>query len=1092
MAIRPDVTIGYAKPKKKARRPTPKPGTQGPARRGAGQPKGPVARPERTTVTVKPRGARHAVTVDTGDILGGRKVPAPKKAKAKKKSFTRMLKEELEGKGVIAHAVGDAAEAIAKHAIIPSTGGGPTVATRLGTGQNPLKRGGSRTATILAPKPVKAPKIVGRTLKDIVNFPAQAIPSTYVPAAALVELARGKPARGKKLLHDLPHTDAGAALITGHPGRALKLAEEHPGFAALEGIGVKGVAGRGAGRVMRAAPKSSRVHQAASTRRASQKGPEGTDLERPRSYSPDVTRKAAQVAVERHQTKRATKLRQDAARTQDPELLAQANRIDPARMSEHEQRKRMDERQAVNETVRRQNRAKVTQEAAQAVKPAKSTATVLHAQGITKANVADLRKYRDELAAEHDNLRPSEQLANRNLRKQIDKAIAGDHDPALIEKATDNYRAVMAPRQQALVERGLVAKEQVEKSPLVPYAVRHMDAKPTEHGPVHADGSPVTPAQIRAHMAEHGVKEPVYVTHAPGQRGAKNFFVSSGKPPQVASPTRTGAATLKGTHDAHPDVLIEGAAKAQGLIDAADGFTATIREFAHKPTLGKLPTRKAADQRARDLYAETGQVFKPIRIQPFAGRQEQLKALLDDASQGADLSDTAMQPVRDALESAAKGEEGPGPWALMPEAAADRFAAHMRALGVGPKAKALQVAGSGFRRTVLATSPSWMAGNVTEATLRAGIARAGPRSYATGKRVVKRLEQLDPKAAQELSARALGGGHFSMAEKVHIRRDSTQFRGDRALEPIARGLGAFWRTPGPKHAAAVWRGWTDIVFRQLNGKLESQFQTALLGRALRDSPLMDEHTLKMSTEAVDQAARGLRNTNEQAALAREVERMYGKYQAFSPDTKWAIATYTPFIAWTINAVKFVTDVLPRDHPATTALIASAEQVTEEWRRDHGLDLFMKGALPGFLQGSIPTGGGGHQRFPFRYTPFGAFGDPLGTVGSAVLPQFSGVLAAFEGQDWKGAKLRKEDGSEADTGDKAKAAAVSFIDATVPIVGQAKRISEKGLGALNPTAVVKPKAKKTGSGRVVGTPEQQIDRLLQADPVQSQIDALLSP
>jgi hypothetical protein len=265
----------------------------------------------------------------------------------------------------------------------------------------------------------------------------------------------------------------------------------------------------------------------------------------------------------------------------------------------------------------------------------------------------------------------------------------------------------------------------------------------------------------------------------------------------------------------------------------------------------------------------------------------------------------------------------------------------------------------------------------------------------------------------------------------------------------------------------------------------------MLGKALRDSPLMSDGLRKLSTQAIDQAAHGLRDTNEQARFAREVERMYGKYSAFSPDTRWAIATYTPFIAWTLNAVRFVYDVLPRDHPAATALIAASENATAQWRKDHGLDLFIKGALPGFLQGSIPLSGDRHQRAPFRYTPFGAFGDPLDTLGGAVLPQFSGVLAAFKGQDWKGAKLRKPDGSPADIGDKAKAAAASFVDATVPIAAQAGRIGKKGIGALNPVAPVAPAKKKVRrSSGTARTTEQDINALLE-DPTQRDIDALLN-
>lgn len=1083
------------------------------------------------TRTRKVAGHTVTVTADTGDILRGRPVLSPGQRAphglgdilsyaASHAHMRQALSDELTGRGLMAKALGSVADAVPDKPEVKVGGRKLKVSTM---GPASLIPGvGDRTV---------------RALKDAINFPAQAIPSVYVPVAAAVEAVGGDSSRGRKLLHDLPHTDAGAALLTGHPKRALKLADEHPGFAALEAYGAKGVVGRGAGRALRAAPKRSRLHQVGSTVRPDKAGPTGTTLKRKQSYSRDVTQKAGQVLGERDRARRARRVA--ATATGDPETMARVKRLDPARMGEAEVRRRVDERVAVNETMRRHNRAVVVDAAHRAANntqtptgsiPARlaisarnvrtraspTAATVLVAQAITKASDADLRAYSREIEAIHDRLPPSQALANRQLRSEIAKHLSkrpakvarvkvggrAGGGPGYIEvtsrggpgrrpgsadltRAAVRYADVMGSLQKGLADRGIVGKYQTDKAPLVPYAIRRMGAVASEHGPVDAvTGAPVKTAQIRAHMAAHGVKEPAYVTQAPGQRGARNFFVSSGRPPSVMSPTRTGAATARGTFDAHPDVLTEGAAKAQGLIDAADGFAATIREFAHKPTLGRLRTRREADDHANDLYARTGEHWRPVRVQPFGGKAPQLEHLLRDSE--------ADRTVIDALDSAIKGHPGPGPWALMPEAAADQFAAHLHSMGAGPKARALRVVGSNFRRTVLATSPTWMAGNLTEGVGRAAIARAGPLSYMTGRRVLRRVGELDPKAQQELMARATGGGHYSMADRT-IHTDSSQFSGGAVLEPVAKGLGAFWRQPGPRHVAAVWHGWTDLVFRQLNGRIESNIQTAMLGRALRESPLMDKGVVKLGSTAIDQAARGLRDTAEQARFAEEVRRMYGRYDAFPPDTRLMIQTYTPFIAWWLNSVKFVYNVLPRDHPALTTLIATSEQATEEWRKQHGLDLFMggdSGQLPGFLQGSIPLGGGAHQRAPFRYTPFGAFGDPLKNIADAILPQFSGVQAAFNGEDWKGKKLLKPDGSPADELDKAKAAAAAFIDATIPIVAQVKRADAKGVASFNPLAPVKPAVKKARKkqGRVT-TVDKQIDAI-GADPVQAQIDALL--
>jgi hypothetical protein len=64
--------------------------------------------------------------------------------------------------------------------------------------------------------------------------------------------------------------------------------------------------------------------------------------------------------------------------------------------------------------------------------------------------------------------------------------------------------------------------------------------------------------------------------------------------------------------------------------------------------------------------------------------------------------------------------------------------------------------------------------------------------------------------------------------------------------------------------------------------------------------------------------------------------MYGKYGKFPPGLRRAIANYTPFMAWSLNAVQFMYSVLPKDHPVLTSLIASSNIATEDWRKKHGL------------------------------------------------------------------------------------------------------------------------------------------------------------
>jgi hypothetical protein len=137
------------------------------------------------------------------------------------------------------------------------------------------------------------------------------------------------------------------------------------------------------------------------------------------------------------------------------------------------------------------------------------------------------------------------------------------------------------------------------------------------------------------------------------------------------------------------------------------------------------------------------------------------------------------------------------------------------------------------------------------------------------------------------------------------------------------------------------------------------------------------------------------------ALGREVDRMYGKYSKFSPGLKGAIAHETPFIAWYLNAVKFIYHTMPKNHPIATSVINNADVATREWRKDKGLGLFLDQHVPAFLQGSVPTSTGNLR---FRYTPFSVMGDPLGGLAGIIFPQFKSVIMNLAGLDWKGDPL----------------------------------------------------------------------------------------
>jgi hypothetical protein len=171
----------------------------------------------------------------------------------------------------------------------------------------------------------------------------------------------------------------------------------------------------------------------------------------------------------------------------------------------------------------------------------------------------------------------------------------------------------------------------------------------------------------------------------------------------------------------------------------------------------------------------------------------------------------------------------------------------------------------------------------------------------------------------------------------------------------------------------------------------------------------------VSAKAAEDAAKGLKNTDAQVELGRQVDRMYGSYQKFGPGLRNAISTYTPFVSWTINAVNFLYHVLPADHPVLTSLVASASVATRTTARSTACSWTSSGrrrpaaavaAGVDSRQGRLPPSrlalhavraAGQRRRNPNR------------RLESLLLPQLSEITKNLSGQDWTGKKDLSEHG-----------------------------------------------------------------------------------
>lgn len=948
------------------------------------------------------------------------------------------------------------------------------------------------------PLPKQADKLFKRGVRDLADFPAQTIPSAYAIGAGVKEAAEGRPQRIKGIGEGIIEHDPIALTVQGRFKEAKKEVEKHPGLAAMSVYGagaavsrVAGAATRAGGAALRHAPtKAGRkagktLRRIGTTKRAPRVAP-GTGMKEPRRYSKGLGAKAVQVAAERHGIKKARKLRDQARRTRNQSKKVHRRRkaaqADPRVMSGQRVAKRTNEREDLAEIRRREATAKAAYEGHHALpkdpKPSRlkkragkarhpvrevpkdhrAAVSLLVTQNIVKPTRASIGAYKKQIDKVHreGKLEPAEARANRVLSGQLDAALKDKKlDLDEIRTHAREYGEVVKPRQAELVKREIISDDMARRSPQVNYAVQRMGAKwNPKTKRLELAGEKLPLKRIERHMRETGTEKGTYVTQAPGQRGARNFFASWHEPKGVSRKVRTGEAVRRGTFEVNREVGREGPARMESLIQAHNSYSEWIGENAYRPKSATRPkdftTRDAAERFRESNLADSPYDWRVAPTRPAFGRKEQSRALLDQADAfdaGTDVDVTAG--IRRALEHG----EGGGKYVLVPDVAAKTKMSHAALLG-NPPLKVTRKVGRQFSGTVLTTSGfAWPIGNVGEGTLRLAVIRAGPASLALVRQTIEQLRKIDPEAAADLEAR-VGTGHLGSYEMQRTFTTAKTFEGT-AFAPVAKAFGALFRSPGPKQMAQMWGEWTRLIFGG-NGAVEHQLRLAALGRHLKNEgfgPNWAKNGAKAMNIAAEQAARGMKGTNEQVMAARFVDRAMGRYGKWSPSSRFAIAVFTPFVAWAVNAVKFFVDVLPRDHPVLTGLIATSEVATEEWRNSYGLGKYIKGAAPGWMQPSIVVNG---KLVPIgRYTPAGFFADPLETATGQVLPQFQSIYMAARGLDWKGDPIndheRADDASETERLDEIRKAAMGSF---VPFFSLSERVRERGVNAINPARAYK--------------------------------------
>jgi hypothetical protein len=582
--------------------------------------------------------------------------------------------------------------------------------------------------------------------------------------------------------------------------------------------------------------------------------------------------------------------------------------------------------------------------------------------------------------------------------------------------------------------------------------------------------------EIRAQMLkEIGTDQAAFISQAPGMRGARMYYASQTNAPVIREKNRTGQAAKFGKTDISPDVLVENLVRTDQLINAAKSWASIVQEASFRGPSGKgnvktYETRKYADAVAGELEAQGLGRWKPVQLAPFGSRADAVKRYLDDEEVDSELG--VIQKIADTLADAAEGKASAGyqgRWVLMPEAYAVRLAEQQRSVTLGRNLDPiLQGFGNVFRPTVLSTSLAWLVGNPIEGTVRSTVAGAGPGAWSIGKRVMDEVKARDPEYHDLLMEEVLSGGKYGLSGRVSQKVTSEKFTQGTNLHKFAVALETLGKAPVVRLVPQAWKHYTNFVMNTVNRSGERFIQQTIAGKYVKDQLISDKLN-RLSNEAIQQAADGLMDMNTMYELGREVRKMYGKYTNLSPRERYFISVYTPFVRWAINATYFVLLYMPRDHPIATGLIAASYASSEEWRKEHGLSFWLPKdkRKPGWLQGSIPTPGGGSLRVA-RYTPFGAFAGEasiFGTFADQFIPQIDGVIMASKGLKWTGRPL--EDDS---VGGRLKEASMQILGGLIPFFTLARGLKDsekdtlpgKIADRLNPFRISKPAGSSGGA------------------------------
>jgi hypothetical protein len=577
--------------------------------------------------------------------------------------------------------------------------------------------------------------------------------------------------------------------------------------------------------------------------------------------------------------------------------------------------------------------------------------------------------------------------------------------------AAEEYRQKENGRQQELIAGKAVDPKATEYAPWIPYAVHHMGANPIEgKAGFEINGRELSLDDIKAHAKEHDVLgEPAMVTTKVID-GAENGEFEKLTLPSLDNMHSAGKAIQTGNFDIATRSLLRQSVISRQIIDTRNYLMSMMNDGALRAPgqkgFIKFKNKAEADSVNAREFGVHGLKMTPVNFTKFV-KDLSNGSNFDQEVNGARakaLYKNVDEITRNSLlETGAKADDT---WVLVPERMIERMNQHQK--GIRQVGSIIRRINREFKGSVLAFSPKWHVGNLVDMATRMYFQGVGLQSYAQGARLLAEVKRVDPATYNDIMAQIMGGHLKSSGDIIRQAEGIDQRVFDQHQIAAVRAASTAMRLGGKGY-----RKLQEISFG-VGGEFEHIARTAGFGKVARLEARRLGYkwtdAIKMQHDVLTDLAEHLStDTNIQMKYGKAVNSIFGDYTTMSPEVRFAMQTYAPFLMWLRASTKWAL-TLPKESPIRAAMITSVNRLNEPERRKLGLSVFHKGAesVPEYLLGSVDAGGGKLYRTQ-AYTSFGPLTDLEGLAEYA-LPQFNSLIEAWKGKDWLGEEIVNPDGS----------------------------------------------------------------------------------